>query len=559
LAYSIWLTINLPVKFRRLGKLNRFGIKPKTFAINNSNLSGLTCRLIVIWGVFAVVISACNPAQVDTPRLATQTAQARATTTPLATPFLLEAPGASEVAESSSELSPQLSPREVRSITFWANESSSEHENALKEIVDGFSQDSGIQVELTLVSNESLPDFVQTAVISGTLPDIILYPSEFTSGWIEQGILDPSAATEAIDLLGPETFNTSALQQLIIDSDKLAYAAVPSDLWRLLIIYREDLFEENELQTPDSFQTILAAAEALYDPEQNRYGLVVPTDAATPSTQRLFEFIALANGCQLVDQTGEITFLHPACLEALEYYRALINQYSPIGLQTEISAINAYLAGRTGLIIASSGVLPAIAGLESEHLPTCPACVTSQYLTDNSGIVFDIKGSGEFSATNSLSAMTALGITKEADRRASIEFADYWFNNGYAKWLSVNPERKIPLRHSQIGRSQYYIEEWKNSPIKNSQFTLEELFGKEFVDSLVKGTGNDSRWGIPFGQGDILSTLYEQLILSPLLQEMLSGYFSSSQTVIEIYRAIIEEIPDYPFLLQSEPSATPTP
>ncbi len=534
-------------------------IKLKTFAFKCIKISGLTIRLIIIWGVTIVLLSSCNPAQVDTPRLATQTAQARATPTPLATPFLLEAPGASEVAESSSEPSPQLTPKEVRSITFWANESSSDHENILEEIVEGFSQESGIQVELTLVSNETLADFVQTAVISGTLPDIILHPSELSSGWIRQGILDPSAATEAISLLGPATFEASALNQLIIDSDKLAYAAVPSDLWRLLIIFREDLFAENDLQKPDSFLNILAAAEALYDPEQNRYGLVVPTDAAIQKTQRLFELIALANGCQLVDEKGEITFLDPACLDALEYYRSLINQYSPIGLQTEISAINAYLAGRTGLIIASSGVLPAIAGLRGDTLPTCSACSTTKYLAENSGFVFDIKGSSEYSRTNSLSVMTVLGITKEADRQASMEFADYWFNDGYAKWLSVNPERKIPLRHSKVGQPQYFTDEWKNIPIENSQLTLEEIFGKEFIDSLVKGTGNDSRWGIPFGQGDILSTLYEQIILSPLLQEMLSGYFSSSQTVLEIYRAIIEEISDYPFPIQSEASATATP
>ncbi len=515
--------------------------------------------LIICFFILAVIAGACNPAQAETPRLATQTAQAAAAPFPSSTPFLLEAPVPPGSNEPDPQLPTQLNPGADRSISIWANETSSANETVLQEIVSGFAQDSGIQVELTLLSSESLPQFVQTAVISGTLPDIILHPSEFSSGWIREGILDPSAATEAINFLGPETFKESALRHLMIDPIGPSYSAVPSHLWRLMIIYREDWFEEKALKRPDSFATILAAAEALQDPEQNRYGLVVPTDAATPSTQRLFEFMALANGCQLVDREGQITVLHPACLDALEYYRALINQYSPIGLQTEISAINAYLAGRTGIIIASSAVLPAIAGIEEDFQPACPACANSQYLANNSEFIFDIKGSGEFSGTNSLSGTTAIGITTDADRESSLNFVNYWFDSGYTSWLAVNPERKIPLRHSRPGQSRYFIGEWKNLPLRTGQPTLTDIWGDEFADSLVAGTGNDSRWAIPFGQGEVLTTLYEELVMSPLLQEMLSGYFSSSQTIIEIYRAVIAEIPDYAFPLQSEPEARSTP
>ena len=410
-----------------------------------------------------------------------------------------------------------------------------------------------------MVSDESLPEFVHTAAISGTLPDIILHPSEFSSGWVQEGILDRAAATEVIVFLSPETFENSALRQVMVDPDEPFYSAIPSHLWRLLIIYREDWFEERALERPDSFETILSAAEAIYEPEQNRYGLVVPTDAALASTQRLFEFLALANGCQLVNQEGEVTILHPACLETLEYYRAIINQFSPIGTQTEISAINAYLAGRTGLIIASSDVLPAIAGMEDDFRPSCLACTSSHYLADNSNFIFDITGTGEFSSTSSLSGITALGITAEANRDSAKSFANYWFDSGYTKWLSVNPERKIPLRLGRHGEPQFFLDEWKNMPSRTGQPALKDLFGEEFANSLAAGTGNDSRWATDLGQGELLTSLYEELVLSPLLQEMLSGYFSSSQSIIEIYRAVVAQIPGYAFPLPAEPEATPTP
>ena len=69
------------------------------------------------------------------------------------------------------------------------------------------------------------------------------------------------------------------------------------------------------------------------------------------------------------------------------FYRDLINQYSPIGFQTDISAVKAYLAGRTAMIMAMPEVLPLIAGLDPLSLPRCAECAADPtYLVENSGI-----------------------------------------------------------------------------------------------------------------------------------------------------------------------------
>jgi hypothetical protein len=65
------------------------------------------------------------------------------------------------------------------------------------------------------------------------------------------------------------------------------------------------------------------------------------------------------------------------------------------------------------------------------------------------------------------------------------------------------------------------------------------------------------RWGLVRGQGALLSTLYEELLFAPLLQDMLSGYFNSSETVVEMYLVAVEAIPGYDFPIQVAPSPTP--
>ena len=220
---------------------------------------------------------------------------------------------------------------------------------------------------------------VETAVLSATLPDLIIHPLEYSVGWARQGILDPEAATEIMADLDPNTFNTQAIEMVTID-DNGSLAALPSDGWQQLIVYRGDWFAERGLAPPTNYDTLYAAAEAIFQPETIFSGIVVPTESDLVTTQQVFEFIAAANGCQLIDQKGEVTLLHPACLEALDYYLSLINQFSPIGVQTDTSALNAYLAGRTGIIMASPTVLPALAGLDEEFPLTCAECATPNFL-----------------------------------------------------------------------------------------------------------------------------------------------------------------------------------
>jgi multiple sugar transport system substrate-binding protein len=251
--------------------------------------------------------------------------------------------------------------------------------------------------------------------------------------------------------------------------------------------------------------------------------------------------MALATGCQLVDDAGEIKLLEPACREALSFYYRIINQFSPIGVQTDTSTRNAYLAGRTGLIMGPPSLLPQLAGLDPAASPTCPECAAiPAFLAQNSGIVTEINGA-EFGN------VSLLGITNEADRETAVLFATYWFNEGYPQWLAVDSERKVPMRLGTASDPRQFIDAWGSQPLADSNDSLQTLFGAEVVASLRDGIATSGRWGLPQGQGELITTLNEELTLSIVLQEMLSGYFSSDQSIIEAYNRIVDLIPNYAF------------
>lgn len=511
------------------------------------------------------LLVACGSEALEPPRLATQTAVVAFTPTPPGTPIISLVPTptvdpdlvqrAAEAGTLGSSISsPSTDPTDA--VTVWINESPDSHGDRLLNMIDSFVDQTGIDVDLVLVAPDLLPELVQTAVVSGTLPDIIVHPFEYSAGWSSDGILDETAATEALERLGRETFDTSALN-LLYQNDSGSVPAIPSDGWQRLILYRSDWFSDADLEAPGTYEAILSAAETFYQPDDVVSGIVVPTDSDLISTQQTFELIAAANGCELIDEKGEITILHPACLEALEFYRSLINQFSPIGVQTDISSLNAYLAGRTGIIFASPSALPIIAGLDDEFKPSCPLCTTPGYLAENTGILTDLTGSGEYATPANFGSLTSIGITTNADRAVADTFVDYWFTEGYPDWIALAPERRVPMRIGTADSPSLSIDAWIQLPLEGSSSTLADIYGEELAQQLSQGIASSSRWGFPEKQGSTITKVHQQMVLPPLLQEMLSGYFTSSQTVIEIYLAIIDLIPSYAFPVDIAPTPEP--
>lgn len=503
----------------------------------------------------ALLISACQPQLLDPPRSATQTAEAEATPQPSSTPIRSLAPTPTGQANGQPFENRTPESSTDHKLTMWVNETDQAHVDGVREFTEAFTRSSGTQVEVMFVSPRLLPELVQTAAISNTLPDLILHPVSYTNGWVEKGILDPEATTRAINLLGNETFNPEALTMVSLQDGR--YGAVPSDGWQQLIIYRSDWFAKRGLLPPTDYSTLQTAAETLYDPEGSVSGLVVPTDASLVETQQVFEFLAKANGCNLVEQSGRIALLHPACLEALEYYRFLINSYSPIGFQTDVSALNAYLAGRTGIIVASPAALPALAGLDPEAQPTCPECLDASFLAQNSGFVANFQGVGEFAGESGFHELTALGITSEADSDVVASFVDFWFNEAYEEWLGIDPERKVPQRWGDQNNPTRYLDAWSGLPLIPNGLSITEIFGEGLVNILRDNFQAADRWGFTEGQGEVVAITYQDLILAPLLQEMLSGYFTSSQTIVEMYQEVARSIPDYQFPIEVVPTPTP--
>ena len=494
--------------------------------------------------VFLLFLISCQSDLLNPPRLATATAQSLATATPTPEPIIIRNGGETAVSASQTTISGTPTPRP--SLTVWVPETSAAHRQMLDQLAADFGRDHAVNVEMQLIAPNLLPKLVNTAVLSGTLPDIIIHPVSLAPGWAAEGILNADAASETIAQLGAETFDPAALA-LVAKNGR--FAAIPSDGAKQLIIYRRDWFEQRNLQPPDSYNRLLSTAETLFNRDALVAGFVVPTESNLIATHKIFEQLANANGCNLIDEKGEVLLLSPECQQALDFYFSIISQYSPLGVQTDTSTRNAYLEGRAGLIMTPPTLLLDIAGLGTDK-PSCAECASQpDFLQQNSAFLTTVGTNGSYSD------LTVLGITSVAPPETAVSFATYFFNEGYEQWLAVESERKVPLRWGTAVDPRRHLDSWGSQPVTGSGLSLRDLYGEEAIAQLRDNVAATSRWGLPQGQGEVVTQLYESLTLSIVLQEMLSGYFNSSQTLQEMYNRVTGLIPNY----QYYPDPTPTP
>ena len=440
-------------------------------------------------------------------------------------------------------------------LTVWINETTDAHQKVLEEMTIDLDRDYGLHMEFVLVDESRMADLISDAAEVNKLPDVIIHSVEYSAGWAERGIFDTQLTSNVLDSLGRESFDPAALNMIDVNGNP---AALPIAGHKQILIYRQDWFDTLNLAPPTDYRSILQGARTIYRSDTLSAqsditstlisGLVVPTESDLVSTHQVFEHFANANGCDMVADTGQVTILSTECFDTFEFYRELVNGYSPSDIQTDISAINAYLSGRTGMILGSPDLLLEIAGFSDERQPSCLDCIgDDSFLISNSGIETQIAGRSRLRDPAEFSQMSLLGFTFGTQPELAESFADYWFNEGYMRWIGIEPVMQVPMRPGTAEEPTMYLDAWYELPLEPGGASLTDVVGEEVTQRLVENIAIAPRWGINSKQGDLIATVYENNIISIVLQEMLSGYFTSSQAIVAAAERVVEQIPGYAF------------
>ena len=347
-----------------------------------------------------------------------------------------------------------------KKITVWSLEDVADRVTATKAIIADFTAKTGIQVDLVTVNEDQFPSLIAANAAAGDLPDVVgsvsLAGIRTLAG---NELLHASANAEVVDKLGRQTFSPRALE---LTSDDGKQLSVPSDGWGQLLVYRKDLFAAAGLPAPDTYERITAAAARL-----NTGGVAGITAATAPSdvfTQQTFEHLALANDCQLSDDSGKVTLDSPQCVEAFRFYGDLIRTSSVKGAQDVDTTRATYFAGKAAMVIWSPFILDELAGLRNDAKPTCPQCQADPaFLAKNSGFVTAIKGPNGTEPAQ-YGEISSWAVLDGAAADPAKSFVEYMLSDGYPRWFGMSPEGRFPVRKGTPAEPEAYLTAVEHQP-----------------------------------------------------------------------------------------------
>ena len=203
-------------------------------------------------------------------------------------------------------------------ITVWSLEFQPDRLRATKANLEAFTRSTRIGVDLVPIGDDQLPSRMARARSDRNLPDVAQLPLDSLHSYARENLLDTTVAQDVLDRLGDDTFSQTALS---LASQESRIVGVPSDGWGQLLIYRSDLFDRAGLRAPTTLQGIRRAARRL---DRGRLaGITLPNAPDENFTAEVFEHIALAAGCELVDDRGQVSLNTPRCRAAFRLYVSL--------------------------------------------------------------------------------------------------------------------------------------------------------------------------------------------------------------------------------------------
>lgn len=209
-------------------------------------------------------------------------------------------------------------------LTYWANLQGPSIEadtEMLQAEMDKFTEQTGIEVDVQVMTFNDLTPATLSATVSGQGPDVINIGNTNATTLQTTGAFMPFTEDIIEQLGGRDRFIDAALETAGPDGSDPTSLPLFSQVYGLY--YNRQILEDAGVEPPETWEDLVAAAEQLTDPAAGRYGLVVPTGAANIS-MHLAYIVTRQNGVTPFEDDGTPAFTSDGMVAAIDRYVELM-------------------------------------------------------------------------------------------------------------------------------------------------------------------------------------------------------------------------------------------
>lgn len=243
-------------------------------------------------------------------------------------------------------------------IQFMHQQVEQERQEVVQNIIDAFQAEyPEIEVESIPVNEDDYDSKIATLGGTGVLPAIVEYSQDQAKTSVANMFTSVSAVQNVIDAVGEDKFYEGALA-VTKTEDGEGYVGVPLCSWVQGIWVNTAMLAEAGFEVPETWEDVLAIAEAFHDPDNKKYGISLPTSESA-FTEQVFSQFALSNGANVFDADKNVTVNTEEMKEAVEFYKQLAS-YSMPG-STEVADVkDAFVGQNAPMAMYSTYILNAV-------------------------------------------------------------------------------------------------------------------------------------------------------------------------------------------------------
>ncbi|MFW5985958.1 MAG: ABC transporter substrate-binding protein [Halanaerobiales bacterium] len=224
---------------------------------------------------------------------------------------------------------------------------------AMREMVDEFTEMTGIEVEWDIISEPKLRPLHMTKASAGISSfDVWMVDGFFINEYVSKDTLMPieelQEKRETPDWFDYEDI-IPAYREAIASVDGEPYA-VPTAGESRFIAYRKDLFEEHDLDLPQTTEELMEVAEYFEEEVPDIHGLVTRAQSGIFHASGWLHVLYQFSEGWIDQETGEVLADSPEVIESLKYWNDLIRTGpSDAASYTHEECSSAFMSGDAAL------------------------------------------------------------------------------------------------------------------------------------------------------------------------------------------------------------------